>query len=152
MVMSTNSGYLAALQAVTFPTNLFDAMAIEEWTDASDEIDNSVSKYEFADIVIDLASAVFPGGNIAIYLIPSVDDSTFGKFSGGGATADEEENEQYYRGSVATGVETAAQTHLVLEGVKLPNGKFKLAVRNMTGVALGASNTIKWRPHGYSSQ
>lgn len=150
-----NSGYQAEAQLVAFTTNVFDAMADDEWTNASDTIDNSAAGagYLFADLLVDLGSAVFPAladNAIELYLIPSVDGTNFPDFTGGGTVTDEQENNQYFVGSVTILQGTATYSG-ALRGVELPPGKFKLAIRSRAGVALNATNTLKWRPWSYSS-
>lgn len=153
MVDAVNSGYKAAAQTVSWSANGFDALTDNEWTNASDEIDNSTTKYLLADFEVVLGSAAFTGADssISLYLIPSIDDTNFADWSGGGTTTDEQENEQLYIGSVTTSGATAAQ-RLVLRSVSLPPGKFKIGIRNQSGVTLNATNTLKWRPYNYSSQ
>jgi hypothetical protein len=150
MVDSVHSGYKHAATTVTFTTNLFDAMAVDEWTAASDEIDNSSLLYLFMDIHVTLGSAAFTGASLPIYLIPSIDDTLFGDWRAAGATTDEEVNESYFIGSVTTSTDTAAQ-ELTLRNVACPPGKFKLGIRNKTAVILGATNVMKFRRWGYKS-
>lgn len=151
MVDSVHSGYKHAATTVTFTTNLFDAMAVDEWTAASDEIDNSSLLYLYMDISVTLGSAIFTGLPLSIYLIPSIDDTLFGDWRGAGGVGDEEVNEQYFIGSVTTSTDTAAQDLLPIRNVACPPGKFKLGIRNTTGVILGATNNMKFRRWGYKS-
>ena len=105
-----------------------------------------------ADIEVYHGSAAFTGADSAveIYLVPSVDGTNYPTYQASG-NSDEQENNQYYVGSVTTTGATAAQ-RMALRNVALPNGTFKLGVRNQGGVALASSgNTVKWRPHQYSS-
>lgn len=148
----TNSGYKASASTVSWTSNGFDALTDNEWTDASDAIDNSTNKYMFADLEIVLGSAAFTGTDSAIevYLIPSVDGTNYGDWAGGGTTTDEQENIQYFIGSVTTSGSTAAQ-RLIIRGVELPPGLYKYGIRNRGGVTLNATNTLKWRPWQYSS-
>ena len=145
--------YQAEAQTVAFTTNVFDAMADDEWTDASSEIDNSTNGYLFADFLVDLGSAVFPAAAdnaIEIYVIPSVDGTNYPNFTGGGTTTDEQENNQYFVGSITILQGTLAFSG-ALRGVDLPPGKFKVAIRNRAGVQLNATNTLRWRPWSYKS-
>ena len=148
-----NSGYKAAAQAVNFSgTRTLVSLADDEWTDESDAIDNSVTKYLFADIEFVCTSVAFTGTDsaIEIYLIPSVDDTNYPNWTGDGII-DEQENNIHFVGSVTTSGATEAQ-RLVLRGVDLPPGKFKFGVRNRGGVALAASGSVlSWRPYQYSS-
>ena len=154
MVDAVLSGYKAAAQAVAFSgTRTLVSLADNEWTDLSDTIDNSLTKYMMMDLRLELGSAVFTGTDsiIEIYLIISVDDTNFPDWVGDGIV-DEQENQIHFIGSVTTSGTTAAQD-LALRSVALPNGKYKFGVRNRSGVALAASaNTLSWRPWQYSSQ
>lgn len=153
MVDSVHSGYKAALAAVVFSgTQQFTALTDNEWTDESNAIDNSSTKYLFADLRIELGSAAFSGtdSTIEVYLIISVDDTNYADWTGGG-TADEQENQIHFVGSVTTSGTTAAQD-LVLRSVALPPGKFKFGIRSRANVTLNANNTLSWRPWNYASQ
>ena len=144
------SGYKEAAQTA-LSTGL-NSLADATWASLSSAIDNSTSKYMMMDIEVVLASAAFTGADSAveIYVVPSVDDTNYPTFQESG-TADEQENNQYYVGSVTTTGATAAQ-RMVLRNVACPNGLFKIGIRNQTGVAFAASgNTVKYRRHQYSS-
>lgn len=147
------SGYKVAAQSVAWAAGqALDSLTDNEWTDLSDAIDNSSNLYALADLEIVLASAAFTGADsmIAAYLITSVDGTNYGDWTGNVAT-EEQENEIYFVGSARTSGATAAQ-RLIIPNVPLPNGLYKYAFRNLTGVALAASgNTAKWRPHQLQS-
>ena len=67
-------------------------------------------------------------------------------------TADEQENNQYFVGSITTDGGTTNPQRAVIRGVEVPNGKWKMQGRNRTGRTLNAAgNTVKWRPWGYKS-
>lgn len=154
MTDAVHSGYKAAAQTVTWASGRsLVSLADTEWTDLSDEIDNSYYKYLFADLEVVLGSAAFTGTNsfIAIYLVPSIDDTNFPDWVGDGLT-DEQENEVHYIGSVTTSGTEAAQ-RLALRSVSLPPGKFCFAVRNKSNVGLAPSgSSLKWRPWNWASQ
>lgn len=143
------SGYLASAQSVAWSSGQsLASLTDNEYTDLSDAIDNSTNKYAFADIEIVLASAAFSGTDsaIEISIVPSVDGTNYGQWTGNG-TSDEQENNAYSVGSVTTTGTTASQ-RMTLRDVPLPNGLFKFGFRNRTNVSLAASgNTAKWRPH-----
>lgn len=153
MVDSILSGYKAAAQSVVFTgAQKIDSLLDNEWTDLSDEIDNSSTKYMMCDLELVLGSAAFTGTDsaIEIYLIISVDDTNYPDWTGGGVT-DEQENNKHFIGSMTTSATTAIQ-RMSLRSVALPNGKFKFGIRSRAGVALASSgNTLKWRPWQYSS-
>lgn len=51
MTTQTLSGYLASAAAITFSgTQTLNSLTDNEYTDLSDEIDNSTNKYAFADL------------------------------------------------------------------------------------------------------
>ena len=145
----TLSGYKAAATSVSFTgTQTLASLADNEWTNLSDAIDNSTNKYMLVDLELVLASAAFTGTDsiVEFFLVPSVDGTNYGDWTGN-VTTDEQENQQYFVGSVTTSGATAAQ-RLILRNVVLPDGLYKWGVRNKSGVAFAASaNTLKWRPH-----
>jgi len=153
MAIATLSGYLAATAAITWASGqALDALADDEWTDLSDEVDNATDKHMLADVEIVLASAAFAGtgSGIEVYLIPSVDDTNYPNWTGD-TTTDEYENNQYFVGFCSTSGATEAN-RMVLRGVSLPNGRYRWAFRSRAGVALAASgNSASWRPHGFES-
>ena len=126
--------------------------AIDEWIAASD-VQTNPSGYPYADFEVALGSAVFTGADSAfeLYLIPRIDGTNYADYTGEGTATDEQENNQLFIGSVTTSGATAAQ-RLVLRGVEVPAGPFKIGARNKTGVALAASlNTVKLRYWAYKS-
>jgi hypothetical protein len=143
------SGYKAAAASVSFTgTQTLTSLADGEYTNLSDEIDNSSNLYAFADLELVLASAAFTGTDsvVEIYLVPSVDGTNYPTWTGN-VTTDEQENYMFFVGSMITTGTTAAQ-RMTLRDVALPNGKYKWGVRNNSGVAFSAStNTLSWRPH-----
>jgi hypothetical protein len=83
---------------------------------------------------------------VLVYLIPSIDDTNYGDWTGN-VTSEEQENESYFVASFTTSGTAAAQ-RLTFERVTIPNGSYKWGVRNKSGVTLAASgSTLKWRPH-----
>lgn len=153
MVDAVHSGYKEAAQSVSFTgTQTLASLADGEWCSLSDEIDNSSLKYLFADFELVLASAAFTGTDsvVELYLVPSVDDTNYPDWTDN-VTTDEQENNAHYVGSFTTSGATAAQ-RLALRSVAMPAGKFKLGVRNNSGVAFAASgNTLKYRRWNWAS-
>lgn len=153
MVDAVHSGYKEEAQSVSFTgTRTLTSLADTEWTDLSDEIDNSSLKYLFADFELVLGSAAFTGSDsvVEMYLLPSVDGTNYPDWTGDG-TADEQEHNVHFVGSFTTSGATAAQ-RLTLRNVAMPPGKFKIGIRNNAGVALAASgNTLKYRRWNWAS-
>lgn len=153
MANLTRSGYLASATSIAWTSGqTFDSLTDNEYTDASDAVDNSTNKYMFADVEIVLGSAAFTGtdSGIEVYLIPSVDGTNYPTWTGNG-TADEQENNGFFVGFVSTTGTTAAQ-RMVLRDVELPNGLYKWAFRNRGGVTLASSgNSASWRPHSVAA-
>lgn len=148
------TGYLTAEAAITFSgTQQLNSLADNEYTDWSDEIDNSTNLYEAVDLRIVLASAAFttPADcGLELYLIPTVDGTNYPTWTGNVAT-DTVHNGAFFVGYVPLTGTTAAQAG-VLREVYLPNGKYRWGVRNRGNVALaGSGNTIYWRPHSHQS-
>lgn len=152
MANLTLSGYLASAASVTFSgTQTLNSLSDNEYTDLSDEIDNSTNKYAFADFYLEMGSAAYAGvdSGYELFVVPSVDGTNYPTWTGNG-TSDESENALFYAGFMPTTASTAAQK-MVLRQVPLPQGKFKLAVRSRANVAGPASgNTLYWRPHSYA--
>lgn len=146
-----SSGYLAASVSISFTgTQTLASLADGEWTNLSDEIDNSTNLYAMADFLFEIASAAFTGTDsiIELYIVPCVDGTNYPNWTGN-VTTSEQENNIHFVGSVTTSGATEAQV-LVLRNVALPPGKFKVGVRNNSGVAFAASsNTLEYRPHSY---
>ncbi len=147
------TGYLASAQTVVWTSGQsLDSLTDNEFTDLSDEINNSTDLYAFADFELVLGSAAFTGtdSGIELYLIPCVDGTNYPTWTGNG-TSDKQENAPFYVGPFALTGTTAAQ-RAALRDVDLPNGKYKLACRNRGNVTLAASgNSLKWRPHSLKS-
>jgi hypothetical protein len=146
------SGYLVAEAAVTFSgTQTLVSLTDNEYTDLSDEIDNSTNKYELVDVRVVMASAAFitPADcGMEIFLIPTVDGTNYPTWTGN-TTTDQVHNGPYLVGYVPFTGTTAAQSAVLME-VPLPNGKYKWAARNRGNVTLaGSGNTLNWRPHSF---
>jgi hypothetical protein len=151
------SGYLATAQTVawTGATQKIDSLADNEWTDLSDEYDNSTTKYPHADIDLALGSAAFTGTDsaIEIYIVPTVDGTNYPDWSGN-ATTDAPEQQHYIAATLPLKASTAARRVVssAQADVALPQGKFKWGVRSRANVALaGSDNTLTWRPKSYDS-
>jgi len=151
-VDSVNSGYGHEATTVAWTTGQdFTSLLDDEWTDLSDEIDNSTLKYLSADFEFALASVftVTPA-SLELYIIPTLDGTNYPDWAGL-VTGAQEENDQYFAGSVT--LKIANQAHrAVLEDVTMPQGKFKIGVHSNAGVTLVSTSTVKFRRHGYSSQ
>jgi len=144
------SGYLAAEAAIVFSgTQTLASLADNEYTNWSDEIDNTTNLYMYADVRAVIASAAFitPADcGIELYLIPTVDGTNYPTWTGD-TTTDQRHNEHFFVGYIPFTGTTAAQAG-VLMNVELPNGRFRWGGRNRGNVALAASgNTFFWRPH-----
>jgi hypothetical protein len=160
MTTMTLSGYLATEQEITFPggaAQVLDALADNEWTSLSDEIDNSANKYVFADLDIVLASAAFTGADstLEVYVVPTINGTNYPAWLEN-STSDSQINQQYFAGFATTSGTTAAQRLTQLSGPNaigpLPNGKFKFGFRSRVNVALaGSGNTVYWRTWGYAA-
>lgn len=145
--MYQTTGYLAAAAALTFAgTQTLASLADGEFSDLSNEVDNSTNKYAMMDLWFDMAShAMTAEGSISFYLVPSVDGTAFGTYTGN--TTDAPENEQYFIGAV-TSLDTTGVGDWILRNVSLPPGKWKIGVKNDLGIAFAASpGDVYWRPH-----
>lgn len=146
-----STGYQAAATSLAWASGQsLDSLTDDEWTDLSDEIDNSTNKYTEVDLRIPLGSATFTGADSAIevYLVPSVDGTNYPKWTGNVST-DEQQNNEFFVDSATTTGATEAQ-ELVLRNIMIPPGKYKYGFRNRSNVTLAASgNTPQWRPHSF---
>lgn len=159
MANMLNSGYLSAAVAVAFSgTQTLNALTDNEWTDLSDEIDNSTNKYPFADLFMELGSITTPAGSdagIEVYIIPADRAGTGYPVWTGNVTTDQPENDKYFADflalknnltTTAQNVESSSQARIVL-----PQGKFKFGVRSRANVTLNATNTLYYRPYTLAS-
>ena len=150
------SGYLASAVAVVFSgTQQLTSLADNEWTNLSDEIDNSTNKYAFCDLDLILGSAAFTGADagIEVYIIPTVDGSTYPDWTGN-TTSDAPEQGHYFVAFLPLTASTAARRVVSSSqaAIALPNGKFKFGVRSRANVALaGSGNTLYYRPRSFDS-
>lgn len=145
------SGYLATEAAIVFAgTQQLDSLTDNEYTDLSNEIDNSTNKYAYVDIRVSLASLNPTGADagLEIYLIPCVDGTNYPDWTGN-STSDQSQNNGFIVGFVPVSTGSGAKAG-ALRGVELPNGKYKWGVRNRANVSLAAdAGDIYWRPYGY---
>lgn len=149
MADSKLSGYKSALVSVAWASGQsLVSLGIDEWTDLSDEIDNSTNLYMLDDFELVLGSYTPTKGGIQLFLIPLLDAATYPDWNGN-VTSEEERNEQYFVDTFIVDV-VAGTNRLAIRDVALPNGKFKFACRNVSGAALPATgSTLKWRPHQF---
>jgi|GEM_PF-2149116 len=151
------SGYLASAASVawTGATQKIDSLADNEWTDLSDEIDNSTNKYAFADLDLVLGSAAFTGADagIEVYMVPTVDGTNYPDWSGN-STTDAPEQSHYFVAFLPLKASTAARRVVSSSqaAIELPNGKFKFGIRSRANVSLASSgNTLYYRSRSYDS-
>jgi hypothetical protein len=151
------SGYLASAVTVawTGATQKIDSLTDNEWTDLSDEIDNSTNKYAYADIDLVLGSAAYTGSDsgIEVYIVPTVDGTNYPDWSGN-ATADAPEQGHYYATFLPLKATTAARRVVSSSqaAIELPQGKFKFGIRSRANVTLaGSGNTLYYRPKSYDA-
>lgn len=151
------SGYLASAVTVawTGATQKIDSLTDNEWTDLSDEIDNSTNKYAYADLDLVLGSAAFTGtdSGIEVYIVPTVDGTNYPDWSGN-ATADAPEQNHYFAAFLPLKAATAARRVVSSSqvAIELPQGKFKFGMRSRANVTLASSgNTLYYRPKSYDA-
>ena len=152
MANRTLSGYLTTAQTVawTGATQKIDSLTDNEWTDLSDEIDNSTTKYPAAELDLALGPAAFTGSDagIEVYIVQTVDGTNYPDWSGN-ATAEAQEQVGYFVCFLPLKATTSAKRVVspASAPVPLPQGKFKFGIRNRGNVTLAASgNTLTWRP------
>lgn len=150
-------GYQTTAQTVawTGATQKIDSLTDNEWTDLSDEIDNSTNLYAYAQLDLVLGSAAFTGtdAGVEIYIVPTVDGTNYPDWSGN-ATTDAPEQSHYFVAFLPLKAATAARRVVSASGgpIELPQGKFKFGMRSRANVSLASSgNTLYWRPVTYQS-
>lgn len=119
-------------------------MASGSYTAASSTHANRTNLNMYADFQLNVTFGSAPTLNntVDIFIIPSVDASTFG--DGGGAVVPPS---SYYRGSFPLRAVTTAQI-VDLMGAPLPPDDFKVVALNSSGVAFPASgSTLKMSPY-----
>lgn len=144
-----STGYQASGAAVAWSSGqTLNSLVDDEWTDLSNEIDNSSNLYVMMDLYMILASAAFTGADsvLEVYVVPSVDGTNYPKWTGN-VTTDEQQNNFYRVGTIGTTGATEAQ-HEVFTRAVVPAGKFKFGFRSRLNVTTSASgNSVSWRPH-----
>lgn len=156
--MSTEklSGYLASAVAVVFSGTqgmASPALTDNEWTNLSDEIDNTTNKYPYCDIDLVLGSAAFTGADcgMEIYFVPTVDGTNYPDWTGD-STADAPEQAHHYVTFLPLKASTSAKRTVSSSqaDIEYPQGKFKVGVRSRANVNLATSgNTLYLRPKSY---
>jgi hypothetical protein len=150
------SGYLASAVAFVFSgTQQINSLTDNEWTDLSDEVDNSTNKYAYCNLDLVLGSAAFTGtdAGIEVYIVPTVDGTNYPDWSGN-ATTDAPEQTHYFATFLPLKASTAAKRVVSssLGPIEMPQGKFKVGIRNRGNVTLAASgNTLYYRPMSYDA-
>jgi hypothetical protein len=151
------AGYQATAQTVawTGATQKIDSLTDNEWTDLSDEIDNTTNLYAYADLDLVLGSAAFTGTDcgIEVYIVPTVDGTNYPDWTGN-STSDAPEQAHYRVDTLPLKASTAARRVVSSSqsDIALPQGKFKFGLRSRANVTLASSgNTLYWRPKSYQS-
>src|SRR5210317_2189700 len=103
------SAYLAEAQTALDASQL-GALANDTWSALSAEFDNSTNGYMFMDIEVYLVSITptVADAAIEIYIAPSIDGTTYPETTNT-SNADEQENNQYFIGSVTLSTDAEAQ-------------------------------------------
>lgn len=151
------SGYLATAVTVawTGATQKIDSLTDNEWTDLSDEVDNTTNLYAYADLDLVLGSAAFTGtdSSVEIYIVPTVDGTNYPDWTGN-STSDAPEQTHYLVDILPLKAATAAKRVVSSSqaAIELPQGKFKFGMRSRANVTLaGSGNTLYFRPKSYQS-
>lgn len=149
------AGYQASAVSVawTAATQKIDSLTDNEWTDLSDEIDNTTNLYAYADLDLVLGSAAFTGSDagIEVYVVPTVDGTNYPDWTGN-STSDAPEQSHYIVCFLPLKASTAARRVVSSSqaDVMLPQGKFKFGLRSRANVTLASSgNTLYYRPKTY---
>jgi hypothetical protein len=137
-------GYAAA--AASRLTTELNSLANNSTSALSAEIDNTTNLYRFADFELNLASLT-PTGTpyVSVYIVPTIDGTNYPGWDAGASPGNA--NNNYWVGDIQ--LKAAAGTVLqALRGVLLPPGKYKVGLRNASGVTLASSgNTLDERQY-----
>lgn len=151
------AGFQASAAAVawTGATQKIDSLTDNEWTDLSDEIDNSTNLYFGCILELVLGSAAFTGSDsgVEVYIVPTIDGTNYPDWTGN-STSDAPEQAGYFVAFLPIKASTSAKRVVSdPEGpIELPQGKFKFGLRNRGNVALASSgNTLSYRPVSYQA-
>jgi len=149
------SGYLDSAISIAFSgTQTMASLTDNEYTDLSDEIDNSSNKYLQADFELSLGSFTADGTDAGaeLFIVPSIDGTNYPDWTGN-TTTDKPENNKWYRDFfVVKDSDAAATPRAAVTDVVLPQGKFKVGIRNRANATWAASGTtLKYRPHSLLS-
>lgn len=151
----TWSGYKAAAAEALDGANL-DSLAdgclaaAGEALDTITEIDNTSTKYLYADFELSLASLDITARSVCnLFIISTVDGTDYPDYTVDHSTPANvvlaEAN--FFVKAIEFHAANAAQRQTA-RGVVLPPGKFRVAIMNKLGVAFASSsNTLKWRPY-----
>lgn len=110
---------------------------------ASAAYDNTSGLYMFADFQVDVTFGSNPtaGSPLTLYLLPSLDGTNYEKTGVSGAVVAGWQLEA-----------TTSQQLLVARGIVLPPTKFKVQLKNNSGVTTPSSgSTVKMLPYYYQS-
>jgi hypothetical protein len=121
-----------------------NALATATYSAATTSYDNRTNLFMWGEFVLAVTYAVAPTANttVDLYLVPSVDNSTYA--DGGGAVAP---SINYYAGSFTLRAVTTAQK-IAIRGAVLPPDLFKVVVFNGAGQAMPATGTtVQMNPY-----
>jgi len=109
-------------------------------------IDNTSGLYLYGDLAIQLSSTVTPTGMpaIPVWLVPSLDGTNY-------ATSGSSVSANLLVGTI-TAAASVTTSVLILRGIVLTPGKFKIQIQNNLGVAFPATNTSTCSLYRYYEQ
>lgn len=146
--MPGNLVYSDYSSVVTALTTELNGLTSSNVSALSAEQDNSTNKHYYADVAVSLSTINVTTSTavIYVYLVPSLDGTNYPEFDVG-TTTPGNNNLNYLVGLIR--IKASNASHLgVLRQIPLPPGKYKIAIRNGTGVALNASNnTVTFRTY-----
>ena len=128
-------------------TTQLNALADGSVTALSSEIDNSTNQHLYCDFQVDLISLNIASTTafLHIFIVPTVDGTNYPDWTSGAAAT---YHSAYLRGVIL--VQSGNSAHRVnFEEIRIPPGKYKVAIRNGLGVAMATSDssTVAARPY-----
>ena len=142
--MAQTFKWLAGEGAINALTTQLDALASAAFSAASAAIDNTVGLYPWMDLEVNLASLTPGAGSpyIAVWLNLSLDGTNYEK------VPDASSGDKPPNAIFPLEASVAQASRVTISDIPIPPLKFKLCLRNVSGIALAATgNTLQYNRH-----
>ena len=142
--MAQTFKWVAGEGAIAGLTTELDALASDAFSATSTAIDNTVGLYPWMDLEVNLASLTPGAGSpsIVVWINLSLDGTNYEKVPDGSSGDKPPDAIFPLEASVAQ------ESRIVVSNIPIPPLKFKLVLKNASGVALAATgNTLSYNRH-----